>query len=37
MGGALSKPYAREQNNAQGQKLVLSSSFYSDEESRQFI
>ena len=30
VGGALSKPYAREQ------KLVLSSSFSSDEESRQF-
>ena len=36
VGGALSKPYAREQIYARGQKLVLSSSFSSDEESRRF-
>ena len=36
VGSALSKPYAREQIYARGQKLVLSSSFSSDEESRRF-
>ena len=36
VGSALSKPYAREQIYARGQKLVLSSSFSSDEESHQF-
>ena len=36
VGGALSKPYALEQIYAPGQKLVLLSSFPSDEESRQF-
>ena len=34
--GALSKPYAQEQISARGQKLVLSSSFSSDEKSRWF-
>ena len=34
--GALSKPYAWEQIYARGQKLVLSSSFSSDEESCRF-
>ena len=36
VGSALSKPYAQEQIYARGQKLVLSSSFSSDEESRRF-
>ena len=36
VGGALSKPYAWEQIYARGQKLVLSSSFSIDEESRRF-
>ena len=36
VGGALSKPYAREQIYAWGQKLVLSSSFSSDKESHWF-
>ena len=36
MGGALSKPYAQEQIYAWGQKLVLSSSFSSDEERHRF-
>ena len=36
VGGALSKLYAREKIYAQGQKLVLSSSFSSDEERRRF-
>ena len=36
VGGALSKPYAREQIYARGQKLVLSSSFSSNEERRRF-
>ena len=36
VGGALSEPYAREQIYAGGQKLVLLSSFSSDEESCRF-
>ena len=35
VGCALYKPYAREYN-ARGQKLVLSSSFFSDKESHWF-